>query len=213
MERDDEDWWQPAEPLPDFGRRGEVRLRLPARRRRAGAADPRSRRQPDGVHGLSRTYDPGTHRWTRPGLDRPAAGRRRHLRAARRHVHPRGHLDRGHRPAGPPGARSASTSSRCMPVNAFNGDAQLGLRRRAVVRGAGGVRRPGGVPGVRRRLPPARARRHPGRRLQPPRAERQLPAGVRARTCTPAAPTPGASRSTWTARTPTRSAATSSTTP
>jgi maltooligosyltrehalose trehalohydrolase len=62
MERDEEGWWRPAGPLPadgigefDYGFRlnGEDRV-LP---------DPRSRRQPDGVHGWSRTYDPGTHRW------------------------------------------------------------------------------------------------------------------------------------------------------
>ncbi|HLL61892.1 MAG TPA: malto-oligosyltrehalose trehalohydrolase [Propionibacteriaceae bacterium] len=62
MERDQGGWWRPAGPLPadgegefDYGFRlnGEDRV-LP---------DPRSRRQPDGVHGLSRTFDPDTHSW------------------------------------------------------------------------------------------------------------------------------------------------------
>ena len=65
--------------------------------------DPRSRRQPDGVHGWSRTYDPDALRLDRRELDRPAARGRGDLRAARRHLHPRGHPGRGDRPARPPG--------------------------------------------------------------------------------------------------------------
>ena len=60
MTRDDEGWWHPATPVPtgevDYGYEldgsGEVR------------PDPRSRRQPEGVHGWSRTYDPATFGWT-----------------------------------------------------------------------------------------------------------------------------------------------------
>ena len=68
MQRDDEGWWHPAAPLPeglsedggaedfDYGfvlDDGDTVL-----------PDPRSRRQPDGVHGWSRTYDPDTFSWT-----------------------------------------------------------------------------------------------------------------------------------------------------
>ena len=56
---------------------------------------------------------------------------------------------------------------------------QLGLRRRALVRRARAVRRPGGLPAVRRRLPRGRPRRDPGRRPQPPRPVGELPARVR----------------------------------
>ena len=68
MVRDEQDWWHPTEPLPpgpsgapgvgefDYGYEldgsGQVR------------PDPRSRRQPDGVHGWSRSYDPDAYRWT-----------------------------------------------------------------------------------------------------------------------------------------------------
>ena len=63
MERDDEGWWRPVGPLPqdgegefDYGYRlGGDDLVLP---------DPRSRRQPEGVHGWSRTYDVTAYPWT-----------------------------------------------------------------------------------------------------------------------------------------------------
>ncbi len=62
MERDSEGWWRPAVPLPegpvsdfDYGYRLDgAEDVLP---------DPRSRRQPDGVHGWSRGYDPAGHTW------------------------------------------------------------------------------------------------------------------------------------------------------
>ena len=66
-----------------------------------------------------------------------------------------------------------------MPVNAFNGShgwGYDGVLWCAVQEEYGG---PAAYQALRRRLPPARPRRHPGRRLQPPRPERQLPAGVR----------------------------------
>ena len=69
MERDDEGWWCPAEPLPDGAGSGEEgvgefdygflledsEIVLP---------DPRSRRQPDGVHGWSRTFDADEFVWS-----------------------------------------------------------------------------------------------------------------------------------------------------
>ena len=63
MKRDEEGWWRPAGPLPsdgvgefDYGFRlnGEDRVR----------PDPRSRWQPDGVHGWSRSFDPDAFNWT-----------------------------------------------------------------------------------------------------------------------------------------------------
>ncbi|HZA03134.1 MAG TPA: malto-oligosyltrehalose trehalohydrolase, partial [Propionibacteriaceae bacterium] len=70
MQRDEDGWWRPAGRLPadgvgefDYGFRlnGEDRV-LP---------DPRSRRQPDGVHGWSRTFDPDGFTWS----DRAWTGR------------------------------------------------------------------------------------------------------------------------------------------
>ena len=56
-------WWTPAEPRARRAAGG--RLRLPARRRRTRRVpDPRSRRQPAGVHERSRTYDPAAFAWT-----------------------------------------------------------------------------------------------------------------------------------------------------
>ena len=62
MERDEEGWWRPSGPLPaegtgvfDYGYRlGGDDLVLP---------DPRSQRQPDGVHGWSRSYDAAAYAW------------------------------------------------------------------------------------------------------------------------------------------------------
>ena len=60
MHRDEEHWWHPSEPLPasgdlDYGfLLGDDDKVYP---------DPRSRRQPSGVHGLSRTYDTGAYPW------------------------------------------------------------------------------------------------------------------------------------------------------
>ena len=69
MERDEEGWWCPAEALPDGAGSGEGGIGdfdygflldhsdtvLP---------DPRSRRQPDGVHGWSRTFDADEFVWS-----------------------------------------------------------------------------------------------------------------------------------------------------
>ena len=73
--------------------------------------DPRSRRQPAGVHQRSRTYDPTVVRLDGP----PWTGRQLaglgHLRAARRHVHARGHARLRDRASSTTCARSASTWS------------------------------------------------------------------------------------------------------
>ena len=53
--------------------------------------DPRSRRQPDGPHGRSRTVDLAAYEWGDRGWTGLAARRGGRLRAARRDVHSRGH--------------------------------------------------------------------------------------------------------------------------
>ena len=141
--------------------------------------DPRSRRQPHGVHGASAHVELAAFPWTDEGwTGRQLAGgviyelhigtftAEGTLDAARERL---GHLRR----------------PRCHPCRAASGQRlqrhlELGLRRRALVRGPRGLRRPARLPAVRRRLPCGGARGHPGRRLQPSRAERELPARVRA---------------------------------
>ncbi len=61
MARDAEDWWSPAEPLPDFAA-AEVDYGF-SLDGGGPIADPRSRCQPNGVHGLSRTFDAARHVW------------------------------------------------------------------------------------------------------------------------------------------------------
>src|SRR5206468_2560919 len=70
MRRDDDGWWRAAveaAPEADYGflldDDGTPR------------PDPRSRRQPDGVYGLSRRFDPAAHAWgDRTWHGRPLAG-------------------------------------------------------------------------------------------------------------------------------------------
>jgi maltooligosyltrehalose trehalohydrolase len=60
MERDPSGWWTPTGPVPD----GEVDYGYLLDGRTERLPDPRSRRQPDGVHGRSRTVDPTAFTWT-----------------------------------------------------------------------------------------------------------------------------------------------------
>src|SRR3954467_4677065 len=60
MTRADTGWWTPAGPVPD----GEVDYGYLVDDRTDPLPDPRSRRQPDGVHTRSRTFDPAAFRWT-----------------------------------------------------------------------------------------------------------------------------------------------------
>ena len=141
--------------------------------------DPRSRRQPDGVHERSATFDPGDFAWT----DQAWTGRQ--LAGAtiyELHVGtftPSGTLDAvaeklDHLASPRRRVRRADAGQRLQRR------AQLGLRRRAVVRRARAVRRTARLPAARRRLPPRGHRRHPGRRLQPSRPVGQLPPALRA---------------------------------
>ena len=70
MVRGDDDWWTPAGPVPDpHGE--EVDYGYLIDDDETPRPDPLSRRQPDGVHGLSRTHDATEFAWT----DQTWAGR------------------------------------------------------------------------------------------------------------------------------------------
>jgi maltooligosyltrehalose trehalohydrolase len=70
MRRDDGGWWRAevaAGPEADYG--------FLLDENDTARPDPRSRRQPNGVHGLSRRFDPGTHAWGDAAwTGRPLAG-------------------------------------------------------------------------------------------------------------------------------------------
>ncbi|WP_369130040.1 malto-oligosyltrehalose trehalohydrolase [Modestobacter roseus] len=70
MQRDDEGWWQatvPADAESDYGYLLDDN--------ETPRPDPRSRRQPDGVHGLSRRFDPTEYSWGDAAwTGRPLAG-------------------------------------------------------------------------------------------------------------------------------------------
>ena len=59
MERGPGDWWRPTGPVPE----GEVDYGYLVDDSDTAVPDPRSRRQPDGVHGRSRTFDASAHAW------------------------------------------------------------------------------------------------------------------------------------------------------
>ena len=59
MARDADGWWRPAEPVPD----GEVDYGYLLDDDPTPRPDPRSRRQPDGPHGRSRTVDLASYGW------------------------------------------------------------------------------------------------------------------------------------------------------
>ena len=63
MERGADDWWRPAGPVPDVPAEG-VDYGYLVDDDPEPKPDPRSRRQPDGVHGLSRTFDATSYAWS-----------------------------------------------------------------------------------------------------------------------------------------------------
>jgi maltooligosyltrehalose trehalohydrolase len=63
MQRDEEGWWRPDEPLPGFAE-NEVRYGYLLEDAKTPLPDPRSRRQPDGVHALSQSFDPSRYQWS-----------------------------------------------------------------------------------------------------------------------------------------------------
>ena len=179
MERDDEGWWCPAEPLAGRCRIGgegvgEFDYGFLLDDSDTVLPDPRSRRQPDGVHGWSRTFDPDEFVWS----DQMWTGRQ--LGGGIIYELHVGTFT-------PEGTLTAAIDRldhlvelgidfvELMPVNAFNGPHNWGydgVLWYAVHEAYGG---PLGLHAVRRRLPSGRPGSHPGRRLQPSRSERQLP--------------------------------------
>ena len=71
MRRGPGDWWRPDGPVPD----GEVNYGYLLDDAETPVPDPRSCRQPNGVHGRSRTFDPAAFEWTDGSwTGRPLAG-------------------------------------------------------------------------------------------------------------------------------------------
>ncbi|WGL52994.1 malto-oligosyltrehalose trehalohydrolase [Nocardioides sp. BP30] len=62
MTKDPDDWWTPAGPVPDPAQ--EVDYGYLIDEEDTPRPDPRSRRQPAGVHQRSRTYDPAAFAWS-----------------------------------------------------------------------------------------------------------------------------------------------------
>ncbi len=63
MRRDDGDWWRPGEELTDDLVDSDVDYGFLVDDSDKPLPDPRSRRQPNGVHELSRTYEPSSYAW------------------------------------------------------------------------------------------------------------------------------------------------------
>ena len=91
------------------------------------------------------------------------------LRAARRHLHRRGHLRGGRSRTWPASAELGVTAIELMPVATFPGDRGWGYDGHLRVRAAPGLRRSGRPIPPRRRRARGRPRRDPRRRLQPRR--------------------------------------------
>ena len=120
MVKDEDDWWSPVGEVPD-PEGEEVDYGYLIDDDETPRPDPLSRRQPDGVHGLSRTHDA-----TRP----PVAGRRLDRTPARRAPSSTSCTSGPSPPRAPstPRSRSSTTCAsigvdfvEVMPVNAFNG--------------------------------------------------------------------------------------------
>ena len=156
MVRGEDDWWTPADPVAgqDLGRRSTTATCSTTTD--TPRPDPRSRRQPAGVHERSRTFDPAAFAWTDQGwTGRQLAG------AVVYELHvgtftPEGTLD---------AALGRLDHLRdlgvdlveLMPVNAFNGTHNWGydgVAWFAVHEPYGG---PAALPALRRRLPRAPA--------------------------------------------------------
>ena len=168
----------PAEPLPDDGV-GEFDYGYRLDGADTVLPDPRSRRQPDGVHGWSRTYDPDSYSWSDESwTGRQLAGgviyelhigtftEAGTLAAA---IDKLDHL-----------VQLGVDFVELMPVNAFNGPHNWGydgVLWYAVHEAYGG---PLGYQQFVDACHQRGSRGHPGRGLQPSRAERQLPDAVRA---------------------------------
>ena len=159
--------------------------------------DPRSRRQPDGPDGLSAVVDHGRYAWRARVVRARAAGRGA-VRAARRHVHPRGHPGRGRRTPRRISPNWASPTCELMPLCPFPGTHGWGYEGVSLW----AVHEPYGGPEALKRFVDAAhglgLGRRPGRGAQPPGPVRQLPARLRPVLHRHATTRPGARPSTWT---------------
>ena len=117
MTKGADDWWAPVGPVPE----GEVDYGYLVDDSDEPLPDPRSRRQPAGVHERSRTFDPDEFDWTDDRVDRAPAGRLGPLRAAHRHLHARGHAGRRDRRRLDHLVALGVDLVELLPVNAFNG--------------------------------------------------------------------------------------------
>ena len=141
--------------------------------------DPCSLWQPEGVHGPSAVVFPESVRLDATGTGRACAARTWSSTSCTSARSP----PRGRSTASSPGCRDLRelgvTAVEIMPVGQFPGTPQLGLRRRAPLRGAGQLRRAARPAAARGRLPRRGPRDLPGRRLQPFRPGGELPGRVR----------------------------------
>ncbi len=63
MARSDDGWWSPSQPLPPAGSEPDVDYGYVLDDDPRDYPDPRSRRQPGGVHQMSRNFDPSSYEW------------------------------------------------------------------------------------------------------------------------------------------------------
>ena len=165
--------------------------------------DPASRFQPDGPHGPSEIVDPAGVRVDRRRLaraSRPTGRCSTSCTSARSRPKAPGRAAAAQLPAL---ARLGITVIEVMPVADFAGRFGWGYDGVDLFAPTRLYGTPDDLRALRRSRARARPRRHPRRRLQPPRARRQLPARVLARLLhRPLRRTTGARRSTSTAPTP-----------
>ena len=147
MARDADGWWRATVEAAPNARYGYLLDDDPK-----PLPDPRSARQPDGVHDRSQLWQPTTRGMDGRRMARSLISGRGDLRAALRHVHVGGHLRCRDRQAGLSG-RARRRLRRSDAGELVFGHPRVGRRRRAVVRGARTLRRTRRAGPIRRRLP------------------------------------------------------------
>ena len=156
--------------------------------------DPASRWQAHGLRGRSRVLDAGAFEWTDDGFEPPSLREHGALRAARRHVHARGHV-RGGDPASARAARARRHDDRADARRRVPRPPRLGLRRRLPQRRPRPLRRAARAAAAGRRRPRRGPRGRARRRLQPRRRVRASRASRRSgRTSRPSTRRRGAGR-------------------